>query len=155
LTVYVYIDNENRRSFFTKLYKLGDNYIASTLIAGFENESGDDNIHKSENMAANDKLSDRCNPTLSSDKLQYKAKIGGVEYPQHVPIHFNRSIDFECLNNNSFSKRMPLILFWNKFYGNESFYFSIGKLLLDWRFFVFSFHLLYFNFARQKDTVCK
>jgi hypothetical protein len=121
---------------FIKFNILRDNYIARTLIVGFEEEnnktdnsqSGNEVIRKVENVIVKNKLSDgRCNPILSSDKLQYKVKIGGVEYPQHVPIHFNRSVDFECLNNNSLSKRMPVILFWNKFYGDESFYFSLGK----------------------------
>jgi hypothetical protein len=54
----------------------------------------------------------------------YSANINGVAYPQYLPVHFNDSIDFHCLNNNP---RTKLILFWNKFYGDESFYYSLGR----------------------------
>ena len=70
-----------------------------------------------------------CSALKKNYRDQYTVKIDGVEYPQYIPIHFDRSINFECLNrgskaNNNSNK---LILFWNKFYGDESFYYRLGK----------------------------
>jgi hypothetical protein len=128
---------------FIKFNILRDNYIARTLIVGFENE----NIEGDErNQTLNNTLSDgRCNPLRGPNRLQHKAMIGGVEYPQYVPIHFNRNIDYECLNNNSFSKRMPVILFWNKFYGDDKFYFKLGSV-----FNSSNCHLIFLNATKFK-----
>ena len=55
---------------------------------------------------------------------QYWVNLESVRYPQYVPLHFNKSINFTCLNER---KSLKTILFWNKFYGHDSFYYGIGK----------------------------
>lgn len=64
-----------------------------------------------------------CDPIKSKDS-QYYVNLDGVKYPQYVPLYFNRSIDFDCLNSNP---KVKLILLWTKFYGDDSFYYTIGK----------------------------
>jgi ferredoxin-like protein FixX len=68
----------------------------------------------------------KCEPYRSETykKNQYFVKIDGVTYPQYLPLHFDNRIDFDCLNRN---KNLKKILFWNLFYGDDSFYYSLGK----------------------------
>jgi hypothetical protein len=70
----------------------------------------------------------KCNPIRGHNNLQYKVNIDGVVYPQYVPSYFDRSIDFDCLNNRTMNQRAPVILFWNPFYGNRSYYVGLGKI---------------------------
>ena len=57
----------------------------------------------------------KCEPFFTDFK-QYQVEIDNETYPKSVPIYYNKSINFECLNANS---RRPLILFWNKFWDSE------------------------------------
>ena len=54
-----------------------------------------------------------CDP-INNNPNQYTVNIDGVVYPQYVSLHFDRRINFDCLNKN---KKLKKILFWNKFYG--------------------------------------
>lgn len=55
-----------------------------------------------------------CQP-LFKNTNQYTVKIGNETYPKLVPLFYNNSINFECLNQNH---RKPLILFWNEFFSD-------------------------------------
>lgn len=59
------------------------------------------------------------------DDTQYRVRIDKVEYPQNIPSYLDHRIPFECLRNTSRTRK--LILFWNKFYGDPSFYYGVGK----------------------------
>ena len=63
-----------------------------------------------------------CNPLLTNSK-QYSVLIDGVQYPTQVPLHKNVSINFKCLDQSSTKK---IILFYNKWFGNEEFSIGIG-----------------------------
>lgn len=58
--------------------------------------------------------SPKCNPIKSASNQRY-FKIDNQLYPKSVLLHKNKSIDFQCLNQN---KRTKVILFWTDFYGN-------------------------------------
>jgi len=59
-----------------------------------------------------------CEPFLQNTK-QYQVKIDNELYPKIVPLEYNSSINFECLNR---AKQKPLILFWNDFFGDNYYY---------------------------------
>lgn len=46
---------------------------------------------------------------------QYTVRIDNETYPKSVPLFYNSSINFECLNQN---QKKPLILFWNEFFSD-------------------------------------
>jgi hypothetical protein len=47
----------------------------------------------------------------------FKVVIDGVEYPKRIPLYHNKSINFEYLNNLTFSSNTKTILMWNEFKG--------------------------------------
>jgi hypothetical protein len=51
------------------------------------------------------------------DAQQFYVNINGVQYPQHVPIYYNRTINFDCLNT---MRRRNRILLWNPFFDDKS-----------------------------------
>jgi hypothetical protein len=59
----------------------------------------------------------RCNP-FSSNSKQYRVKFDSEWYPKIVPLEYNTSINFACLNQQP---ERPLILFWNSFFGDRFF----------------------------------
>lgn len=108
-------------------YNIQVSFLKFSLIS-HENRLGKAYIGFGGNISELDQKSQAgCSPFKIKDE-QHKVLIDGVEYPQHIPIHFSRKIDFECLNKKAAEKKKhKLILFWNKFYGDESFYYSLGK----------------------------
>ena len=67
---------------------------------------------------------EKCSPTRASDNASsYSAVINSVRYPQHVLLHQNVSINFECLNKNSEIKK---ILFWTTWFGDDTFGVGLG-----------------------------
>lgn len=55
-----------------------------------------------------------CQP-LFEHTSQYTVEIDNETYPQLVPLFYNNSINFQCLNKN---QKKPLILFWNEFFSD-------------------------------------
>jgi alpha-1,3-fucosyltransferase len=49
----------------------------------------------------------------------YYAEINGTKYPKSIALHMNKSIDFDCLKQNS--KQPKLILTWTKYFDDPSF----------------------------------
>ena len=67
---------------------------------------------------------DGCSPMRSGNEThQFEVMLDGVRYPRVVPAHFNKSLDFECLN------RAPLrrIFLWNRFWKSDTFEFGLGE----------------------------
>ncbi|RMZ94533.1 hypothetical protein BpHYR1_039127, partial [Brachionus plicatilis] len=54
-----------------------------------------------------------CSP-FNENYTEFKVVIDGEPYPQIVPLFFNQSINFSCLNSNP---KRKTILLWNKFIG--------------------------------------
>ena len=65
----------------------------------------------------------KCNPIKSVSNQRF-FKIDNQIYPKSILLHKNKSIDFDCLNQN---KKTKIILFWTDFYGN---YQSLTKIIL-------------------------
>lgn len=65
----------------------------------------------------------KCDPIINFN-LQYFVNINNEQYPKSVPLFYNKSIDFDCLNKN---ERIKKILFWNKFFGSDSFLLGLGE----------------------------
>ena len=65
----------------------------------------------------------KCDPIIDFN-LQYFVNINNEKYPKSVPLFYNKSIDFDCLNKN---ERIKKILFWNKFFGSDSFSLGLGE----------------------------
>jgi hypothetical protein len=55
-----------------------------------------------------------CQPFIRNAP-QYQVNFAHEAYPKSVPVHYNRSIDFACLNR---SPSPPLILLWNDLWPN-------------------------------------
>ena len=60
-----------------------------------------------------------CEPLIKRD--QYYVNIDNTIYPQYVPKMLNKSINFECMNQNIKRNR---ILLWNTFVGRNDFFFG-------------------------------
>ena len=69
------------------------------------------------------KIDIKCKPIRYDSNHNY-FKIGNEIYPKSFQLHKNKSIDFDCLNQN---KKTKLILFWNKFYGKLDHNYGVGK----------------------------
>lgn len=54
-----------------------------------------------------------CNP-FNKNNNEFKVIIDGEQYPQKIPLFYNQSINFSCLNSNP---KRKTILLWNKFGG--------------------------------------
>jgi hypothetical protein len=65
----------------------------------------------------------KCNP-LTGLK-QYTVELDGALYPHNVPSYFNTSLDFNCLNKSSETKK---ILLWNSFFGSIDHRYGLGKV---------------------------
>ncbi len=61
-----------------------------------------------------------CQPFLHNFK-QYQVEIDDELYPKRVPLEYNNSINFECLNK---AIQKPLILFWNDYFGDKHYKFK-------------------------------
>ena len=48
-----------------------------------------------------------------AENSAYNVTVNGVKYPKKVPLMYNTSIDFECLNQQNYATR--IILSWNSF----------------------------------------
>jgi hypothetical protein len=68
--------------------------------------------------------SQQCDPVDRNFK-QYTVEIAGKTYPQYLLRNQNYSHNFECLNKTGDT---PLILAWNKFYGESNFGYGLGKV---------------------------
>ena len=55
---------------------------------------------------------------------QYRVKIDDFDYPQYVPIYFNQSLNFKCLNSLNDTKT---ILLWNNFFENPDYGYGLGE----------------------------
>jgi alpha-1,3-fucosyltransferase len=68
-----------------------------------------------ENFLFSFNFGSECSPFLPLNR-QFYIKINNITYPQIVPLHFNKSINFTCLNEPvvDFEKRKR-ILIWNSF----------------------------------------
>ena len=55
----------------------------------------------------------KCSP-FKMNATQFKIKIENEYYPKILPLYYNNSINFRCLNE---SKVVKKILLWNKFRG--------------------------------------
>jgi hypothetical protein len=51
--------------------------------------------------------------------------IDGVRYPHSVPLHKNRSLDYDCMRRKN--RKQKLILFWTEWFGNPTFNYGLGK----------------------------
>jgi hypothetical protein len=56
---------------------------------------------------------------IKKDVKQYTVKIDGSVYPKRVPLHLNKSIDFDCLQKRS--KNIKKILVWNNWWGKKEY----------------------------------
>jgi alpha-1,3-fucosyltransferase len=65
----------------------------------------------------------RCQPILLNAKHP-DVYMDGQHYPQYLPMFFNHSYNFTCLNQSRTNK---LILYWNKLWGQRDFLYGIGK----------------------------
>lgn len=70
-----------------------------------------------------------CNPFLPNFS-QYRVEIENEMYPKSVPMEYNKSINFECLNRSQQQKK-PLILFWNQFFGQTHFLYESSEKLRE------------------------
>ena len=55
-----------------------------------------------------------CEP-IFQDQKQFTVEIENETYPKRVPLFYNSSINFACLNKN---RKKPVILFWNPFFSD-------------------------------------
>ncbi len=119
LFFYVYIYYSSNKNILLKFNILNNRYLAQQL-------SFNTNENAWTTLDSVTTSNGECNPIRKDNKLQHKVMIDGIEYPQYTPIHFDKHYDFECLNKNSANKSLKKILFWNKFYGDDSFYYKLG-----------------------------
>ncbi len=71
------------------------------------------------------KLAPNCS-LYNRNASQFYVNMSGIQYPLHVPLFYNKTINFECLN--TLNKRNRILL-WNPFfndktYGYGKFYFN-------------------------------
>lgn len=66
-------------------------------------------------------VSSNCNPIKSGLNDAYIVNIDGENYPKSVPLFSNRSINFECLNQNASGNKIKLIMAWTSYFGNDLF----------------------------------
>lgn len=79
--------------------------------------------HQTTDLLYEENSLEYCNP-YSDELKQFYVEIDNSTYPKYVPLFYNQSINFECLNKN---KRKNLILFWNKWFGTSNFDYGLGK----------------------------
>ena len=65
-----------------------------------------------------------CN-IINRNYSQYYHVFDGIQYPQHIQLYQNNSINFECLNRKSSTKTIFAL---NKFYGKDDFAYGLGKI---------------------------
>ena len=73
------------------------------------------NIKYLETSRSSSSSSDQCNIFTGFKNEQFL--INNKTYPNFVPIIYNKSIDFECLNLKQSKKKPKIILLWTKFNG--------------------------------------
>jgi hypothetical protein len=113
----------------TDYFNIGLKHTTSYLILGNLNLYTNSNLTiESNSSKASDnheqESTGKCKPIYSKNK-QYTVKLEGISYPQYVPIYFNKSINFKCLNQSSVTKK---ILLWNTFFGSQDYSYGLGKL---------------------------
>jgi alpha-1,3-fucosyltransferase len=64
-----------------------------------------------------------CYP-FNKNPNQFNIKIDGQNYPKYLPLYQNKTLNFDCLNQNNNKK---LILFWNKWFDDPTFGFGTGE----------------------------
>jgi hypothetical protein len=106
--IYNFIITGNKDSIFNGLL---NNSISSYFIG---------NLASNQNESKSN--SQNCTPFLI-DYKQYSVNINGQIYPKSMTNYKNKSINFECLNQNVKSKT---ILFWNPFFGDFKYSFGLG-----------------------------
>ena len=76
----------------------------------------------SDGMAENNVSVNRCAPLNELAEPTYSVELDGVRYPQVVPLHFNASLNFECLNRGPLKR----IYYWNRFWHSNAWEFGYG-----------------------------
>jgi hypothetical protein len=70
---------------------------------------------------------------VDSTRKNFKINIDGIVYPKHpVPLHLNASLDFDCMKK--INKKPKLILFWNAWFGDQTFNYSKQMVHIDFCF---------------------
>ena len=60
---------------------------------------------------------------ILKNATNFEIFIDNFTYPKLIPLRDNRTINFECMNEQ---RRSKVILFWDKFYAREDFYYGLG-----------------------------
>ena len=66
-----------------------------------------------------------CSPFVNTtgNESSFEIELDGRKYPQVVPMHFNASLNFECLNRGPIKR----IFYWTRFWWAPSFDFGVGS----------------------------
>ena len=60
-----------------------------------------------------------CEPINNTNVAHYRVTLDGQEYPKSTPLYLNKSLNFDCLNEET-STSKSLILFWTSGMGFEA-----------------------------------
>lgn len=65
-----------------------------------------------------------CNP-FNENYVQFTVNIDNQTYPKYLNLNENKSINFDCLNQDD---DLKIILLWTPFFGNSDYYYGLGAI---------------------------
>ncbi len=61
---------------------------------------------------------------VNFNKKNFEIIIDGVNYPKRVPLHHNKSLDFDCMKK--VNTKPKLILFWTTYFADPTWWYGLG-----------------------------